>query len=89
MRIFFVYGPHEHPARLIPSVINSLLNKKTVECTHGKQYRNLLYIEGVASGFVALLCNKVIGVVNIGSGESRMLRNIIETIGEKLVVLNY
>ena len=27
-RIFFVYGPHEHPARLIPSVINSLLSKK-------------------------------------------------------------
>ena len=24
------------------------------------------------------------GVVNIGSGESRMLRNIIETIGEKI-----
>jgi nucleoside-diphosphate-sugar epimerase len=83
-RIFFVYGPHEHPARLIPSVINSLLNKKTAECTHGKQYRDLLYVEDVASGFVALLCNKVTGVVNIGSGESSMLRNIVETIGEKI-----
>jgi nucleoside-diphosphate-sugar epimerase len=83
-RIFFVYGPHEHPARLIPSVINSLLNKKTTECTHGEQYRDLLYVEDVASGFVALLCNEVTGIINIGSGESRILRNIIETIGEKV-----
>ena len=83
-RIFFVYGPYEHPARLIPSVINSLLNKKTIECTDGKQYRDFLYVEDVASAFVALLCNEITGIVNIGSGESRMLKNIIETIGEKI-----
>jgi nucleoside-diphosphate-sugar epimerase len=83
-RIFFVYGPHEHPARLIPSVINSLLNKKTIECTDGEQYRDFLYVEDVASVFVALLCNEATGIVNIGSGESSMLKNIIETIGEKV-----
>ena len=83
-RIFFVYGPYEHPVRLIPSVINSLLSKKVAECTHGEQYRDLLYVEDVASGFVALLCTEVTGIVNIGSGESSMLKNIIETIGEKV-----
>ena len=65
-------------------MINSLLNKKIIECTDGEQYRDFLYVEDVASVFVALLCNEVTGIVNIGSGESRMLKNIIETIGEKI-----
>ena len=83
-RVFFVYGPHEHPARLIPSVIRSLLKKEPAECSHGKQNRDLLYVEDVASGFVALLENEITGIVNIGSGESVLLRNVVETIGEKI-----
>ena len=83
-RIFFVYGPHEHPARLVPSVIRSLLEKEPAECSHGKQNRDLLYVEDVASGFVSLLESDITGIVNIGSGKGVMLRNVIETIGNKI-----
>ena len=38
-RIFFLYGPGEHPARLLSSVIASLLRGETARCTHGTRSR--------------------------------------------------
>lgn len=83
-RVFFLYGPHEHPTRLIPSVINSLLDGKPAQCTHGNQIRDFLHVEDVASAFVALLDSKVEGAVNIASGEPVTLKNIVYQIGEKM-----
>lgn len=54
-RIFSLFGPHEHPSRLVPSVIYSLLRREQVNCSHGNQIRDYLYVEDVASAFVALL----------------------------------
>jgi len=83
-RIFFLYGPHEHPKRLIPSVINSLLDGQPALCTHGNQIRDFLHVEDVASAFAALLDSEVEGAVNIASGEPVALKSIIYQIGEKL-----
>lgn len=83
-RVFFLYGPHENPSRLIPSVINSLLDGDPAMCTHGKQIRDFLHVEDVASAFVALLDSEVDGAVNIASGEPIALKDIICRIGEKL-----
>src|SRR3954463_8273934 len=44
-RIFFVYGPHEHPARLVPSVIQSLLKNEPARCSTGEQRRDFLFSE--------------------------------------------
>ena len=84
MKIFFLYGPYEHPKRLISYVIRSLIKGEPALCSSGDQNRDFLYVEDVASGFVALLENEITGIVNIGSGESVLLRNVVETIGEKI-----
>jgi nucleoside-diphosphate-sugar epimerase len=83
-RIFFVYGPYEHPARLVSSIILSLLKNETAECSHGNQKRDLLFVEDVASGFVSILENEITGIVNIGSGECVALKDVIKTIGDKI-----
>lgn len=83
-RIFFVYGPDEHPSRLVASVITSLLRGKTAPCTHGNQVRDFLHVEDVASAFVALLGSTVEGAVNIGSGSAVALRDIITAIANSL-----
>ena len=83
-RIFYIYGPHEHKARLVPSVICSLLQNKPAKCSHGRQKRDLLYVEDVASGFVSLLESDVTGAVNIASGESVTLKDVVERIGHKV-----
>lgn len=44
-RTFFLDGPHEHPARLMPSVIRAFLHDESVRCTHGNQMRAYLFIE--------------------------------------------
>ncbi len=83
-RIFFLYGPHEHPGRLVPSVINSLLRGEPAECTHGKQLRDFLYVKDVAAALVKLLESDFEGPVNIASGEAVALKTIINAIAHQL-----
>ncbi|MBO0350582.1 NAD-dependent epimerase/dehydratase family protein [Phormidium pseudopriestleyi FRX01] len=83
-RIFFAYGPHEYGDRLVPSVIRSLLQRKTAPCSHGNQIRDFLYVQDVADAFVTLLESHVSGAINIASGQPVALKDIIYQIGEIL-----
>lgn len=83
-RIFFLYGPHEAPERLIPSVVYSLLKGKPARCTHGNQIREFLHVRDAADAFVALLESKVSGPVNISSGKPVTLKDIIYMVADKL-----
>ena len=83
-RIFFVYGPHEHPRRLVPSIIINLLNRQPAQCTHGRQVRDYLHARDVASGLIRLFESGWSGTCNIGSGERITLREIGEAIGDRL-----
>lgn len=82
-RVFFLFGPHEYNERLVPSVIRALLKGQAVECTHGMQLRDFLYVKDVADAFVALLEGEVTGPVNIASGMPVTLRNIIGMIADR------
>lgn len=83
-RIFFPYGPQEHPARLVPTVVKSLLKAETARCSHGEQIRDFLFVKDVASAFVALLESSIEGPVNIASGHPVTLKDIINKIAEKM-----
>ncbi|HKS27258.1 MAG TPA: NAD(P)-dependent oxidoreductase [Pyrinomonadaceae bacterium] len=83
-RIFFLYGPHEHPARLVPHVIRGLLRGETVACTAGTQVRDYLHVQDVASAFVSLLESDVSGAVNIASGEPVEVREIVRRIADQI-----
>lgn len=80
-RVFFLFGPGEPIERLVPSVINRLLNGEAALCTHGNQIRDYLYVDDVAQAFVAILDSDIKGAVNIGSGTPVALRDIIMEIG--------
>jgi len=83
-RIFFLYGPGEHPARLVASVIDSILRGETARCTHGNQVRDFLHVEDVAAAFVALLDSDVQGPVNIASGRRVTVREVVLAAAECL-----
>ena len=83
-RLFFVYGPHEHPKKLIPSVISSLLNGEPAYCTEGTQRRDFLYVQDLADALVTLLHSEVTGPVNVASGETIAVRDVVNTIAKKL-----
>lgn len=83
-RIFFLYGPHEHPSRLVSSVIRSLLRGEPALCSSGEQVRDFMHVADVASAFVALLDSEVQGPINIASGEAVAIRDVVERISAKL-----
>jgi len=82
-RLFFPYGPREHPTKLVSSVVSALLRGNPAPCTNGSQVRDYIYVEDVAEAFVQLLDSPVTGPVNIGSGVPVSVKEIIELIGEK------
>jgi nucleoside-diphosphate-sugar epimerase len=83
-RIFFVYGPHEHPDRLVASVVRSLIAGAPARCSHGRQVRDYLFVEDVAGALVRLLESGVTGPINVGSGRAITLREIVLRIGEQI-----
>lgn len=83
-RLFHLFGPREHPNRLVPMIIRSLLSKNKVPCSHGQQIRDYLYVQDAANALAALLESGIKGSVNIGSGQYVKIRDIIEKIAEKI-----
>jgi len=83
-RVFFLYGPGEAKGRLVPDVIDALLEGRPAPCGPGTQLRDVMHVADVARAFVALLESDVAGPVNIASGTCRPLRDLILPIGEIL-----
>jgi nucleoside-diphosphate-sugar epimerase len=79
-RIFHLFGPYEPAGRLVPSVVGALLKGEPARCSHGRQIRDFLYVEDVATAFVALLDSNICGTVNIGSGEPTSLRHLVTSL---------
>jgi len=83
-RLFFLYGPFEHPDRLVPSAIRSLLRGVPAELTHGMQIRDFMHTRDAAHGLVALLDSAEKGPVNVASGRPVALRDVANLIGDLL-----
>lgn len=83
-RIFHLYGPHEAPERLVPSVIRAILMGKDAKCTHGRQIRDFSYVSDIAGALVALLDSDTEGPVNIASGSPITIGELVTKIGRML-----
>jgi nucleoside-diphosphate-sugar epimerase len=83
-RIFFQFGPHEHPQRLVPTVIRHLLQNQEALCTHGRQIRSFLHVADVGAAFAHLLDSDIQGPVNIGSDERVALADLIDRIAREI-----
>jgi nucleoside-diphosphate-sugar epimerase len=81
-RIFSLFGPYEHPDRLVPSVVRHLLLNQEAPCSHGRQVRNFLHVADVGNAFAALLDSTLEGPVNIGSTERISIAALVDRIGE-------
>lgn len=79
-RIFFVFGPHESPARLGGSVARALVLGEPASCSHGRQLRDFIYSEDLASAFAALLTSPVEGAVNMASGHPVQIRDVVQAL---------
>jgi nucleoside-diphosphate-sugar epimerase len=82
IRPFTFFGPFERRDRLVPSVILSVLQKRPIRITSGKQTRDYTYVEDMADAFLrAAVADGVVGEsINVGSGEDFPVREIVERI---------
>jgi nucleoside-diphosphate-sugar epimerase len=81
-RVFTPYGPGEAPGRLLPSVIRPLLAGEAAPAPDGEQVRDLMYVEDVGGAFAAILDSQVQGALNVGSGRSTPIRELISVAAE-------
>jgi len=82
-RLFYLYGPREHPARLVPSVAKALLAGSEALCSEGSQERDFLHTEDLADAMITLLQSKVSGLVNVGSGVAARVRTVVEAVARE------
>ena len=82
-RLFFLYGRHESPGRLVPSVIDTLLAGDEARISSGDQIRDFMHVANAAAGIVHVLeTDALSGAVNVASGHPVKVREVVETIAE-------
>jgi nucleoside-diphosphate-sugar epimerase len=83
-RVFFAYGPHEKPARLVAAMIRAMLKRQPAACTAGTQLRDFSHVADTAGAFVATLDSDFNGVVNLGSGRPTSVKEVVLRIADRL-----
>jgi nucleoside-diphosphate-sugar epimerase len=83
-RLFLPYGPGDLPQRLIPSTLAKLRAGQPMPLSTGEQKRDFVYAPDAAKMLVGLLNVNATGAFNIGSGEPRSVRSVIEILADRL-----
>lgn len=81
LRIFFQFGLSEPSGRLIPTMIDSILNGKIFEIENPYDVRDFVFIRDVVDVMKILIIQEQIGIVNIGTGTGLNLQSVGELIG--------
>lgn len=80
-RLFTVYGPGEHPSRLLPSLIQAGRDGREIALTAGTQRRDFTYVADVATGLLRLGVaeSPPAFLVNLATGQLTTVRAFVET----------
>lgn len=81
-RVFFPYGPGDHPEKLLPYLARQLKAGQTAQLSSGEQVRDLLHVRDIGAALAALLDSPVRGAVNVASGEGVVLRQVAEQLAD-------
>jgi nucleoside-diphosphate-sugar epimerase len=84
-RLFLLYGPWEHPDRLVAHVARSLVAGRPVAVSSGTQVRDLLHVADAGAAMAAVLDSSVTGPINVASGEPRTLREVLDAMSRRAV----
>ena len=78
-RVFLLIGPGEPEARLVPTLIKSLLAGTTVACSSGRQD-----VRDAGEAFAWLATSEATGAFNICSGQPVTVARVAKTVGRLL-----
>jgi dTDP-glucose 4,6-dehydratase len=88
------YGPHQHPEKLIPTIISKLLSDQKIPIYGtGMNVRDWIHVEDNCYAISKLIDKKVNGIFNIGSNiqitNLELAKKIIRLMGRDLNSINY
>jgi nucleoside-diphosphate-sugar epimerase len=81
-RLFILYGPHEHRARLLPSVACALLQGRPALCGNGIAARDFMHVADAARALATILDSTHQGAINVASGACTPIRDVIATVAD-------
>lgn len=80
LRPFMTYGPGQHPSKLVPSVIRSLLRDAAPKVTSGRTKADWIYVSDVIDAF--LTASSAPGLngttLDLGTGELTTVKSVID-----------
>lgn len=79
-RLFTVYGPGEHPGRLLPTLMEARDTEEgVIPLTTGEQYRDFTHVEDVVEGLLRLGAHAgpSPGTVNLATGTLHQVRDFV------------
>ena len=82
LRLYLAYGPRQDVNRFLPIIIKACIKNKKFPCSKGIQLRDFVYVNDVVDAILKSLKNKKARgqIINIGSGEPKKIRNIIQNV---------
>jgi len=81
-RLFHLFGPGEHPDRLVPSVARALAAGQPARLGSGRPVRDIAPTRFVGEALAALALSNVTGPVNVASGEGRSVAEVARILAE-------
>jgi nucleoside-diphosphate-sugar epimerase len=80
LRVFAPYGPLEDPARIVPQLLSAGLTGTSLGVSAGGQVRDYIFVEDVATAFVAATLlprlPRVQAIYNVSTGAGHSLRQL-------------
>ena len=75
-RLFFLYGPGEHPQRLVASLAASLAAGREAPASAGRQRRDYLDVRDAGTAIAALATSSATGLFDVASGDAPAVADI-------------
>jgi nucleoside-diphosphate-sugar epimerase len=83
-RVFYPYGPREHPSRLCTSIIQKFSNGEKMALKTPHSTKDYIFIEDLAEALLTVVEKQFVGSINLGTGIGHSVKEIAQSV-EKLM----
>ncbi len=83
-RVFYPYGPGEHPSRLCSSLIAKLHRGEEIVLKTPDSTKDYIYIDDLANALLTVVEKRFRGIINLGTGEGITVRQMAAFLGQCL-----
>lgn len=83
-RVFYPYGPGEHPSRLCSSILAKLASGEKVTLKTPQSTKDYIFIADLAEALLTVIENRFAGTINLGTGVGISVREIARALSVML-----